>query len=166
VAVSEYVTSLAQNYNEKTMAEFSDYQIRDAWETFDVTQSGTLSTSQLKPIFLKLNRVITDDELADMLDELDPDATGAVNYQTFHWYLSRKKHSIEDEIRETFRSFDKDGSGMIPTAELRQIMMNIGENLTDEEVDEMVRESQAESSGVINYVKFVMNLVNKSAEHT
>ena len=35
--------------------------------------------------------------------------------------------------------FDKDGNGFISAAELRHVMTNLGEKLTDEEVDEMIR---------------------------
>ena len=38
------------------------------------------------------------------------------------------------------RVFDKDGNGYISAAELRHVMTNLGEKLTDEEVDEMIRE--------------------------
>merc|ERR1712096_340556 len=47
----------------------------------------------------------------------------------------------EEEIREAFRVFDKDGNGFISAAELRHVMTNLGEKLTDEEVDEMIREA-------------------------
>ena len=42
--------------------------------------------------------------------------------------------SSEEEIREAFRVFDKDGNGFISAAELRHVMTNLGEKLTDEEV--------------------------------
>ena len=57
----------------------------------------------------------------------------------------------EDEIREAFRVFDKDGNGFISAAELRYVMTNIGEKLTDEEVDEMVQEADIDEDGQINY---------------
>lgn len=40
----------------------------------------------------------------------------------------------EDDIIEAFRVFDKDGNGTISAAELRHVMTNLGEKLTDEEV--------------------------------
>lgn len=41
----------------------------------------------------------------------------------------------EEEIREAFKVFDKDGNGFISAAELRHVMTNLGEKLTDEEVN-------------------------------
>lgn len=51
--------------------------------------------------------------------------------------------------------FDKDGNGFISAAELRHIMTNLGEKLTDEEVDEMIREADIDGDGQINYEEFV-----------
>jgi len=45
-----------------------------------------------------------------------------------------KDTDSEEEILEAFKVFDKDGNGFISAAELRHIMTNLGEKLTDEEV--------------------------------
>ena len=47
--------------------------------------------------------------------------------------------------------FDKDGNGFISAAELRHVMTNLGEKLTDEEVDEMIREADIDGDGQVNY---------------
>ena len=49
------------------------------------------------------------------------------------------------------RVFDKDGNGFISAAELRHVMTNLGEKLTDEEVDEMIREADIDGDGQVNY---------------
>lgn len=60
-------------------------------------------------------------------------------------------NDTEEEIRDAFRIFDKDGNGLISAHELRQIMMNLGEKLTDEELDEMMREADLNGDGQIDY---------------
>ncbi len=82
-----------------------------------------------------------------------------------------KDTDSEEEIREAFRVFDKDGNGFISAAELRfvrrdkfflivgiffssHVMTNLGEKLTDEEVDEMIREADIDGGRLTNQPKF------------
>ncbi|PRD17711.1 UNVERIFIED_CONTAM: Calmodulin [Trichonephila clavipes] len=66
-----------------------------------------------------------------------------------------KDTDSEEEIREAFRVFDKDGNGFISAAELRHVMTNLGEKLTDEEVDEMIREADIDGDGQVNYEDYL-----------
>ena len=65
-----------------------------------------------------------------------------------------------DELKRAFEIFDKDGNGTISAAELRHVMTNLGEKLTDEEVDEMIREADVDGDGQINYEEFVKMMMS------
>lgn len=91
--------------------------------------------------------------------------------------MSRKVTNVGDdinEVREAFRVcsfftpiifqfqiFDKDGNGFISAAELRHVMTNLGEKLTDEEVDEMMREADIDGDGQVNYEDFVAMMTRR-----
>ena len=62
---------------------------------------------------------------------------------------------------EAFKVFDKDGNGFLSAAELRHVMTKLGEKLTDEEVDEMIREADVDGDGQINYEEFVKMMMSK-----
>lgn len=50
-----------------------------------------------------------------------------------------------------FRVFDKNNDGMISSVELRHVMTNLGERLSEEEVDDMIREADLDGDGMVNY---------------
>ena len=78
---------------------------------------------------------------------------GEIDFEEFLQMMSKKitTNDTEEEIRDAFRIFDKDGNGLISAHELRQIMMNLGEKVTDEELDEMMREADLNGDGQIDY---------------
>lgn len=54
-------------------------------------------------------------------------------------------------LADAFRIFDKDGSGYVSAAELRHVLEHLGEQLTDGEVDELIREVDMTGEGYVNY---------------
>lgn len=54
---------------------------------------------------------------------------------------------VENDIREVFKVFDKENKGYIMVLELCYIMMNLGEKLFDDEVDEMLMEVDWDGDG-------------------
>ena len=54
----------------------------------------------------------------------------------------------EEEISAAFAVFDRDGSGTISTSDFRHIMSNLGERLTDDEMEEMMREANVDADDV------------------
>ena len=105
----------------------------------------------------------TESELADMINEIDADGNGTIDFPEFLTMMARKVKDTEseEEILEAFKVFDKDGNGFISAAELRHIMTNIGEKNTGEEVDEMIREADIGGDGKINYEEFVKMMMSK-----
>uniref|UniRef100_A0A5B7BSJ3 Putative calmodulin-7-like isoform X2 n=1 Tax=Davidia involucrata TaxID=16924 RepID=A0A5B7BSJ3_DAVIN len=105
----------------------------------------------------------TEAELQDMINEVDADGNGTIDFPEFLNLMARKMKDTdsEEELKEAFRVFDKDQNGFISAAELRHVMTNLGEKLTDEEVDEMIREADVDGDGQINYEEFVKVMMAK-----
>uniref|UniRef100_A0A8I4A404 Calmodulin 3 n=1 Tax=Callithrix jacchus TaxID=9483 RepID=A0A8I4A404_CALJA len=131
----------------------SHHEFKEAFSLFDKDGDGTITTKELGTVMRSLGQNPTEAELQDMINEVDADGNGTIDFPEFLTMMARKMKDTdsEEEIREAFRVFDKDGNGYISAAELRHVMTNLGEKLTDEEVDEMIREADIDGDGQVNY---------------
>lgn len=49
------------------------------------------------------------------------------------------------------RVFDKNNDGLISSSELRHVMTNLGEKLSQKEADDMLKEADLDGDGMVNY---------------
>jgi hypothetical protein len=70
----------------------------------------------------------TEGELQDMINEVDVDGNGTIDFNEFLAMMAKKFQDTdsEEEIRQAFTVFDKDGNGTISVTELQQVMRSLG----------------------------------------
>eukprot|EP01126_Amoeba_proteus_P034164 TRINITY_DN3389_c0_g1_i9.p2 TRINITY_DN3389_c0_g1~~TRINITY_DN3389_c0_g1_i9.p2 ORF type:complete len:112 (-),score=25.66 TRINITY_DN3389_c0_g1_i9:46-381(-) len=80
----------------------------------------------------------TQAEVAEIVKEV---GTPTVDFNTFKGLMIKhhKEVDAQKELREAFKVFDKDNKGEVSTNELRAILTSMGEKLTDEEVEPIIR---------------------------
>ncbi|KAG8079255.1 hypothetical protein GUJ93_ZPchr0007g6144 [Zizania palustris] len=149
---------MADQLTDDQIAEF-----KEAFSLFDKDGDGCITTKELGTVMRSLGQNPTEAELQDMINEVDADGNGTIDFPEFLNLMARKMKDTdsEEELKEAFRVFDKDQNGFISAAELRHVMTNLGEKLTDEEVDEMIREADVDGDGQINYEEFVKVMMAK-----
>ncbi|KAI6786470.1 Calmodulin, partial [Hortaea werneckii] len=131
--------------------------------TQDKDGDGQITTKELGTVMRSLGQNPSESELQDMINEVDADNNGTIDFPEFLTMMARKMKDTdsEEEIREAFKVFDRDNNGFISAAELRHVMTSIGEKLTDDEVDEMIREADQDGDGRIDYNEFVQLMMQK-----
>ena len=96
---------------------------------------GTVTTKQLGTVIRSLGQNPTEAELEDMINEVDTDGNGTIDFPEFSSLMARKMKDTdtEEELFEAFKMSNHDGYGFTSATELRHVMMNLGEKLADEE---------------------------------
>ena len=143
---------MAENLTEEQIAD-----IKDAFTMFDKNGDGCITTQELGTVMRTLGQDPTEEELQDMINEVDQDGSGSIEYPEFQTLMARKLKDTDshEELLEVFKVFDRDGNGYITKQELIQVMTNLGEKMCDEEIEEMVREATNEVDGHVNFDQFV-----------
>ncbi|KAG6512462.1 calmodulin-like [Zingiber officinale] len=149
---------MAEQLTEEQIAFF-----KEAFSLFDKDGDGCITTKELGTIMRSLGQNPSEAELRDMISEVDADQNGTIDFLEFLNLMTRKIKDAdsEEELMEAFKVFDKDSNGFISAQELRHVMANLGEKLTDEEVDEMIREADIDGDGQVDYQEFVQMMLNK-----
>lgn len=62
-----------------------------------------------------------------------------------------KHPDTEEHLRLAFKIFDKDGNGNVSAAELKDGMTSLGEDFTQEDIDQMIKLADIDGDGQVNY---------------
>jgi len=79
---------------------------------------------------------------------------GIIDFDEFVAMMARRMKTPQEEeieLQESFRVFDKNGDGYISTSELRQVMLTLGEKVSDDELAEMIQEADFNGDGRVDY---------------
>jgi len=149
---------MADQLSEEQVAEF-----RESFLSFNKDGDGLINTRDLGRIMQAIGQNHSEADLRDMIADVDRTNKGAVDFSDFLVMMTRVKRHIDpkEQIREAFRVFDRDGNGYIGHTDLKRMMDDQGEKLTDNEVDEMIREADFDGDGQINYEDFVNMMLSK-----
>ena len=87
---------------------------------------------------------------------------GYYTYDDFFALYYQKTHetNTEADIAAAFKVFDGDGSGSISKEEMKHIFTTLGERMTDEEVEEMIKMADKNGDGDIDFGEFTKMLMN------
>ncbi|PVD31776.1 hypothetical protein C0Q70_07194 [Pomacea canaliculata] len=91
---------------------------------------------------------------------VDPFAgTGQIEWEEFADFMRSIKMATAQEQMEqillAFKLFDKNNDDYIDAKELLRVVTSMGERLTQEEAEEMIRVADVDNDGRINYKEFV-----------
>lgn len=110
-------------------------------------------------------------ELQDMVQVLDSDGNGTVEFQEIIDTMSKmiKLADLEDERKQVFRLFDRDGDGFISETDLKAVLDGFGDIRTMESVAAMIKDADCDADGMVSYQEFLRVLTvfdDKSKEDT
>jgi calmodulin len=146
---------LATSWPYLTRAQVQEF--KEAFDIFDVDGGGTITAEELGEVMRSLGQKPTRAQLEAMVNEIDADGDGAIDFPEFLTMMLRKMNEgdPEKELRDVFMVFDKDQSGTISAEELRNVMRVIGEKLTDQEIEDAIRLADTTGDGEVSYDEFI-----------
>lgn len=138
-------------------------QYRAAFSRCDTDEDGKINVQELGEVMKALGQNLSEADLKKIIASVDTDGDGTISFQEFLAVVAKKMKNgpTEEELRMVFRAFDLNGDGHISVEELKQAMVQVGEQLSQEELDTMIHEADVDKDGKVNYEEFVRILTQK-----
>ncbi|CAD7674987.1 unnamed protein product [Nyctereutes procyonoides] len=139
------------------LTEDQKQEVREAFDLFDADGSGTIDVKELKVAMRALGFEPRKEEMKKMISEVDKEGTGKISFNDFLAVMTQKmaEKDTKEEILKAFRLFDDDETGKISFKNLKRVAIELGENLTDEELQEMIDEADRDGDGEVNEEEFL-----------
>ncbi|XP_019747777.1 caltractin [Hippocampus comes] len=139
------------------LSEEQKQEIKEAFDLFDSDGTGKIDVKELKVAMRALGFEPKKEEIKKMIADIDKEGSGTIDYSDFLSMMTLKmgEKDSREEIMKAFRLFDDDCTGKISFKNLKRVAKELGENLTDEELQEMIDEADRDGDGEVNEQEFL-----------
>jgi len=136
-------------------------EFKSAWCLFDSDSKGSITIEEFDKILHKLDESQTKEHREEVIKQMDKDGDGSISWLEFLKLMEEVEAATpavahdNPEYKEAFNMADTDGNGLIDKAELKALFSQMGETLTDDEINGMLTAADKNGDGGISYKEFV-----------
>lgn len=134
--------------------------LKICFNMFDFKDQGFLSADDLDDILRGMGFRPSKEELKEILEEIDEDGSGEIEFEEFCQLCAKflieepDEETMKHELKEAFRVYDKEANGFITTDTLREIISELDTRLTSEDLDGIIEEIDEDGSGTMDFDEF------------
>lgn len=133
-------------------------ELKEAFQLFDTNHSGQIDSREFKAAMRALGFPVKKVDVIRHFKEIPKDVSDSLNFEEFVRIVGNMmpKRDSKDEVFKVFQMFDEDNTGKISFKNLKKISAEVGENLSDEEIKEMIDEAERANikQGLVDFEDF------------
>ena len=144
------------------LSEEQKQEVREAFELFDTDKNGLIDAHEMKVAMRALGFDVKKDEVIRLMEEAGSEGATSVSLFNFMELMTDKitERDPRDEMLRAFQLFDDDATGRITLKNLRRVARDLGENMSDDELQAMIDEFDRDQDGEINEDEFINIMTN------
>ncbi|KAH0788923.1 EF hand family protein [Histomonas meleagridis] len=126
---------------------------KNAFDAFDDDRDDLVSTDELGKLLRAVGFNPLPEEVEDMIEDIN---APTFDYNSFMYIVSRhaREADPEQELIDSFRVFDKDGSGKLKTETIRKILRSLKQPFTEDQINELLGQATIDKNDCIKYDDF------------
>ncbi|KAL5286639.1 TpnC4 family protein [Megaselia abdita] len=137
--------------------------LRNAFKAFDPDNRGFIDTADIHTILEMMGQKMEDKIEKQLIKDNKAKGSPAkqINFDEFCAIAGRFVEVEEDaaamatELREAFRLYDREAKGYITVKTLRDILHELDDKLSSQDLDMIIEEIDADGSGTVDFDEFM-----------
>jgi len=136
-------------------------ELKEAFDLFDTDGGGTIDVNELKTAMESLNFDKRNKLAMRLIENMK---SGEINFEQFVDMMTAKisEKDSKEEIMKVFKLFDENDKGKINIEDLRRVAKELGEGMTDNELQEMIDRGDLNKNGTIEFDEFYNIMTKKN----
>ena len=153
-----------KKYERPGLTEDEIEEIKEAFDLFDTDGSGQIDPKELKAAMQSLGFEAKNQTIFQMISDLDKNKSGTIEFEEFLDMMTARMSDKDtrEDINKVFRLFDDDNTGTISIRNLRRVARELGETMTDDELQEMVDRADSNGDGAVTLDDFYNIMTKKT----
>ena len=127
-------------------------ELREAFQIFDTEHQGKIDHREFKAALRALGYEIHRNDVEKCFSEVGKDVSQSITLDEFMKIVipRLKPRNSREEIMKIFRLFDEDNTGKISIKNLRKVAKDLGEDISDAELKELIQEADRDGDGLVS----------------
>ena len=141
-------------------------ELHEAFNIFDIESKGSIETYSLVLLMNALKQYPSKEEIEQILKEVEIYNDGQIYFNQFLKIMAKRLKNIKDDedkyLKSLFDELDRNKNGLISIKEIRNIVSHSkeNENITDKEIEFIMKEANTDGDGLISFEEFMMIMKN------
>lgn len=142
---------------------FKDIEINEAFDLMDTNRQMAISTRDFKFAIKALGLELPRDRYIQLLSRMEKDQKGFIKKKVFIEEMRKvlPKRDVKTDMIKAFQLIDEDDTGKIDFNNLKNVAEILGEQVSDEEIINMLNAADEDGDGQVNLTEF-MRIIDKA----
>ena len=143
------------------MEEDKKKECKLIFDMFDKDKDTKITTAELGDALRVCGAAPSQQELEVIIQGIENSGNNCIPFDKFLLILEKilSNQDTEEDIVNEFKKLDKIGNGTISETDLRSLMMNYDNALSQEDVEDIIQEAKVDENGYINIERFTKVLL-------
>ena len=153
-----------KNYEKNGLTEDEVLEIKEAFDLFDTDHSGEIDVAELKQALMNLGIDTKNQTLQNMLADIDKNGNANIDFDEFIDMMTAKMSDKDtrEDLEKVFELFlGDDDADKIDIKHLKRVCKELNENMSDEELNEMIVRADSDRDGKVTFEDFYAIMTKK-----